>query len=51
MKIFFCLELKMLQFFAFKKVTIDSHVIKDLGLDSLDHVEIIVQLEDLFGEF
>lgn len=31
------------------KVTLDSHVSKDLSLDSLDHVEIIVQLEDTFG--
>ena len=31
------------------KVTLDSHVAKDLSLDSLDHVEIIVQLEDTFG--
>lgn len=27
----------------------ESHLAKDLGLDSLDHVEIIVQLEDAFG--
>lgn len=32
------------------KVTLDSHVAKDLSLDSLDHVEIIVQLEDTFGK-
>ena len=31
------------------KVKLDSHLTKDLGLDSLDHVEIIVQLEDAFG--
>ena len=30
-------------------VTLESHLTKDLGLDSLDHVEIIVQLEDAFG--
>lgn len=31
------------------KVTLESHLVKDLGLDSLDHVEVIVQLEDTFG--
>ena len=31
------------------QVTLQSHLAKDLGLDSLDHVEIIVQLEDAFG--
>jgi len=31
-----------------EKLTLDSHFQKDLGLDSLDHVEIIVQLEDDF---
>ena len=31
------------------QVTLESHLAKDLGLDSLDHVEIIVQLEDAFG--
>ena len=32
------------------KVTLESHLMKDLGLDSLDQVEIIVQLEDAFGK-
>lgn len=32
-------------------VTLESHLTKDLGLDSLDHVEIIVQLEDTFGKW
>merc|ERR1712179_744708 len=31
------------------KLTPDSHFIKDLGLDSLDHVEIILMIEDEFG--
>ena len=31
------------------KLTVDSHFIKDLGLDSLDHVEIIIAMEDEFG--
>ncbi|RZF32095.1 hypothetical protein LSTR_LSTR014847 [Laodelphax striatellus] len=31
------------------KLTADSHFINDLGLDSLDHVEIIMAMEDEFG--
>lgn len=31
------------------KLTLDSHFVKDLGLDSLDHVEIIMELEDEFN--
>jgi len=31
------------------KLTAESHFIKDLGLDSLDHVEIIIAMEDEFG--
>ena len=31
------------------QVTLQSPLSKELGLDSLDHVEIIVQLEDAFG--
>jgi len=31
------------------KLTLDSHFIKDLGLDSLDHVEVIMAVEDEFG--
>jgi NADH dehydrogenase (ubiquinone) 1 alpha/beta subcomplex 1 len=31
-------------------VSLESHLAKDLGLDSLDQVEIIVQLEDAFGK-
>ena len=27
----------------------DSHFMKDLGLDSLDHVEVIMAMEDEFG--
>lgn len=30
------------------KLTLDSHFSKDLGLDSLDHVEIIMEIEDEF---
>ncbi|XP_076628043.1 NADH dehydrogenase (ubiquinone) acyl carrier protein isoform X1 [Colletes latitarsis] len=32
-----------------KKLTVSSHFINDLGLDSLDHVEIIMAIEDEFG--
>ncbi|XP_015435860.1 PREDICTED: acyl carrier protein, mitochondrial isoform X3 [Dufourea novaeangliae] len=31
------------------KLQVDSHFINDLGLDSLDHVEIIMAVEDEFG--
>lgn len=30
-------------------MALESNLMKDLGLDSLDQVEIIVQLEDTFG--
>ncbi|XP_076279453.1 NADH dehydrogenase (ubiquinone) acyl carrier protein isoform X1 [Lasioglossum baleicum] len=32
-----------------KKLKLDSHFINDLGLDSLDHVEVIMAMEDEFG--
>ncbi|CAH1795229.1 unnamed protein product, partial [Owenia fusiformis] len=32
-----------------EKLTVDSHFINDLGLDSLDHVEVVMQMEDEFG--
>ncbi|CAH2244564.1 jg11683 [Pararge aegeria aegeria] len=31
------------------KLSLDSHFMTDLGLDSLDHVEIIMAMEDEFG--
>jgi hypothetical protein len=31
------------------KVTLDAHFTKDLGLDSLDAVEIVTAFEDEFG--
>nr|ACO11609.1 Acyl carrier protein, mitochondrial precursor [Caligus rogercresseyi] len=31
------------------KLNLDSHFINDLGLDSLDHVEVIMAMEDEFG--
>ena len=33
------------------QLTVDSHFINDLGLDSLDHVEVIMSMEDEFGTF
>ncbi|XP_011329899.1 acyl carrier protein, mitochondrial isoform X2 [Ooceraea biroi] len=32
-----------------EKLTLESHFMEDLGLDSLDHVEIIMAIEDEFG--
>lgn len=32
-----------------EKLKLESHFMKDLGLDSLDHVEIIMAVEDEFG--
>merc|ERR1711976_606597 len=32
-----------------EKITLDSHFTNDCGLDSLDHVEIIMQMEEEFG--
>ena len=32
------------------QVTLESHFINDLGLDSLDVVEIVMAFEDEFGE-
>jgi len=31
------------------KLTLESHFLNDLGLDSLDHVEVIMAMEDEFG--
>jgi len=31
------------------KLTVDAHFMNDLGLDSLDHVEVIMAMEDEFG--
>lgn len=35
--------------FFFLKLNVESHFINDLGLDSLDHVEVIMAMEDEFG--
>ncbi|KAL5234053.1 hypothetical protein ACI65C_001463 [Semiaphis heraclei] len=33
----------------YDKLNLESHFINDLGLDSLDHVEVIMAIEDEFG--
>ena len=33
------------------QLTEDSHFLTDFGLDSLDHLELIMALEDEFGKF
>ena len=37
--------------FEYLQVTSDAHFINDLGLDSLDVVEVIMAFEDEFGGF
>ena len=37
------------EFMYFIQVTLSAHFINDLGLDSLDHVEVIMAIEDEFG--
>jgi NADH dehydrogenase (ubiquinone) 1 alpha/beta subcomplex 1 len=32
-----------------QELTLDTHLINDLGLDSLDHVEVIMAIEDEFS--
>lgn len=32
------------------QLTVNSHFMQDLGLDSLDHVEVIMAMEDEFGK-
>jgi len=32
-----------------EKLKVDSHFMEDLGLDSLDHVEVVMAMEDEFG--
>lgn len=33
-----------------EKLTLESHFMNDLGLDSLDQVEVVMAMEDEFGE-
>lgn len=40
----------VLIFYAFPQVSLESHFINDLGLDSLDVVEIVMAFEDEFGK-
>lgn len=41
--------LNLPKYCLFFQLTPDSHFINDLGLDSLDHVEVIMAMEDEFG--
>jgi len=43
------LVLKLYDKIDSSKLTVDSHFMNDLGLDSLDHVEVIMAIEDEFG--
>ncbi|KAL6255864.1 hypothetical protein P5V15_013106 [Pogonomyrmex californicus] len=43
------LVLKLYDKIENSKLNLDSHFMDDLGLDSLDHVEIIMAMEDEFG--
>jgi len=43
------LVLKLYDKVDVNKLTVDSHFMNDLGLDSLDHVEVIMAIEDEFG--
>lgn len=36
-------------YLLFLQLKLESHFINDLGLDSLDHVEVIMAMEDEFG--
>lgn len=36
-------------FFSIPQLKLESHFMNDLGLDSLDHVEVIMAMEDEFG--
>lgn len=35
---------------CFPQVTLEAHFINDLGMDSLDAVEVVMAFEDEFGE-
>ncbi|XP_011159270.1 acyl carrier protein, mitochondrial isoform X1 [Solenopsis invicta] len=43
------LVLKLYDKIESTKLSLESHFMEDLGLDSLDHVEIIMAMEDEFG--
>uniref|UniRef100_A0A1I8GZJ1 Acyl carrier protein n=1 Tax=Macrostomum lignano TaxID=282301 RepID=A0A1I8GZJ1_9PLAT len=41
--------IKLFEKISAEKLTIESHFMKELGLDSLDHVELLMAIEDEFG--
>lgn len=43
------LVLKLYDKIDVSKLTLESHFMNDLGLDSLDHVEVVMAMEDEFG--
>lgn len=45
------LVLKMCDKIDVNKLNLKSHFSKDLGLDSLDQVDVVIAMEDEFGEF
>lgn len=44
------MRLRIENMFKFQ-LSLESHFINDLGLDSLDHVEVIMAIEDEFGTY
>lgn len=38
-------------FYFLLQVTLEAHFMKDLGMDSLDAVEVVMAFEDEFGKF
>ena len=38
-------------FYSLLQVTLEAHFMKDLGMDSLDAVEVVMAFEDEFGKF
>lgn len=43
-------SVQLIVYLAFySQLTIDAHFMNDLGMDSLDHVEVIMAMEDEFG--
>ena len=37
--------------YSILQVTLEAHFMKDLGMDSLDAVEVVMAFEDEFGKF
>lgn len=44
-----CHLFSYIHMYMYFQITLDSHFIKDCGLDSLDHVEVIMAMEEEFG--